>query len=105
MAVSEAIQTISKLTPLADVLLTVDAEVKPVTPRTVEVFAATGRALAADALAPSRPASALALQDGWALSLDETLGAGRPCPIATCAHARIEGASGPPGRNGQRCAN
>lgn len=80
MAVSEAIQTISKLTPLADVLLTVDAEVKPVTPRTVEVFAATGRALAADALAPSRPASALALQDGWALSSDETLGAGGHAP-------------------------
>src|SRR5262245_45165499 len=80
MAVSEAIQTISKLTPLADVLLTVDAEVKPVTPRTIEIFAAAGRALAADALPPSRPASALALQDGWALSSDETLGAGGHAP-------------------------
>jgi molybdopterin biosynthesis enzyme len=80
MAVSEAIQTISKLTPLADVLLTVDAEVKPVAPRTIEIFAALGRALVADALAPSRPASALALQDGWALSSDETLGAGGHAP-------------------------
>jgi len=80
MAVSETIQTIAKLTPLADVLLTVDADVKPVTPRTVEVFAATGRALAADVPAPVRPASALALQDGWALNSDETLGAGGHAP-------------------------
>ena len=80
MAVSETIQTIAKLTPLADVLLTVDADVKPVTPRTIEVFAATGRALAGDVLAPARPASALALQDGWALSSDETLGAGGHAP-------------------------
>jgi molybdopterin molybdotransferase len=76
MAASEAIQTISRLTPLADVLLMVDAEVKPVTQRTIDVAAAAGRTLAVDALAPSRPASALALQDGWALSADETLGAG-----------------------------
>jgi molybdopterin biosynthesis enzyme len=91
MVVSEAIQTISKLTPLADVLLTVGAEVKPVTPRTIEIFAARGRALAADALAPSRPASALALQDGWALSSDETLGAGgyAPSPLVRTP-SRIE---------------
>ncbi|MGB8141300.1 MAG: molybdopterin-binding protein [Pseudolabrys sp.] len=80
MAASEPIQTISKLTPLTDILLTVDAEVKPVTPRTIEVFAAAGRTLAADGLAPSRPASALALQDGWALCADETLGAGSHTP-------------------------
>lgn len=80
MAVSEAIQTISKLTPLVDILLTIDGEVKSVTPRTIDVFAATGRTLAADALAPSRPASALALLDGWALSADETLGAGGHAP-------------------------
>ena len=55
-------------------------EVKSVTPRTIDVFAATGRTLAADALAPSRPASALALLDGWALSADETLGAGGHAP-------------------------
>ena len=63
MAVSEAIQTISRLTPLADVLTIVDAEVKPVTQRTIDVTAGAGRALAADAMAPARPASALALQD------------------------------------------
>ena len=84
MAASEAIQTISRLTPLADVLLMIDAEVKPVTPRTIDVSAAAGRALATDAMAPARPASSLALQDGWALSSDETLGAGgyAPAPLA-----------------------
>ena len=55
MAVSEAIQTISRLTPLTDVLLLIDAEVKPVTQRTIDVSAAAGRALAADAMAPARP--------------------------------------------------
>ncbi|HET7911891.1 MAG TPA: molybdopterin-binding protein [Pseudolabrys sp.] len=84
MAVSEAIQTISRLTPLADVLLLIDAEVKPVTPRTIDVSAAAGRALATDAMAPARPTASLALQDGWALNSDETLGAGgyAPAPLA-----------------------
>lgn len=82
MAVSEPIQTISRLTPLADVLLMVDAEVKPITPRTIDVIAAAGRTLAVDGLAPSRPASTLALQDGWALSADDTLGAGGHAPTS-----------------------
>ena len=91
MAVSESIQTISKLTPLADVLTIVDAEIKPVTQRTIDVSAGAGRALAADAMAPARPASALALQDGWALTADETLGAGgyAPTPLLR-APSRIE---------------
>ena len=50
MAASEAIQTISRLTPLTDVLLLIDAEVKPVTPRTIDVSTAAGRALATDAM-------------------------------------------------------
>ena len=86
-----------EVTPLADVLLTVDAEGWPVTPRTIEDLAATGRALAADALARSRPASALALQDGWALNSDETLGAGgdAPSPLVRTpvAHRGWSGAS------------
>jgi molybdopterin molybdotransferase len=91
MAVSEPIQIITRLTPLADVFLMIDAEVKPVTQRTVDVFAAAGRTLAADAIAPSRPASSLALQDGWALKADETLGAGghSPSPLVR-APSRIE---------------
>ena len=91
MAATETIQTISRLTPVADLLLMIDAEVKPVTPRTVDVAAAAGRALATDATASARPTSTLALQDGWALSSDETLGAGgyAPVPLARIP-ARIE---------------
>jgi len=91
MAASETIQKISRLTPLADVLLMIDAEVEPVTQRSVDVFAGIGRTLAVDALAPARPAAALALQDGWALSADETLGADSyaPSPLVR-APSRIE---------------
>lgn len=80
MAASETIQTIMRLTPLAEVLALVDAEVKPVTARTVDIVLAAGRTLAADAGAPARPSSALALLDGWALSADDTLGAGGYTP-------------------------
>jgi molybdopterin molybdotransferase len=80
MAAPETIQTIARLTPLADVLAMVDSEVKPVTPRTVDLSAAAGRTLAVDAAAPTRPSSALALLDGWALSAEATLGAGGYSP-------------------------
>jgi molybdopterin molybdotransferase len=91
MAASEAIQKISRLMPLADVLLMIDAEVRAVTQRTIDVSAGVGRALAVDASAPARPAAALALQDGWALSADETLGAGgyAPSPLVRTP-SRIE---------------
>ena len=91
MAASEAIQKISRLTPLADVQLMIDAEVKAVTQRTIDVPAGVGRTLAVDALAPARPAAALALQDGWAVSADETLGAGgyAPSPLVRTP-SRIE---------------
>jgi molybdopterin molybdotransferase len=75
-AASETIQTISRLTPLADVLAMVDLRVKPVTQRTLDVTAAAGRTLAVDAAAAARPTAAIALQDGWALAADMTLGAG-----------------------------
>lgn len=77
---SGTIQTITRLTPLADVLSIIEMDVRPVTPRTLDVMAAAGRALASDAVAPPRPASAIALQDGWALRADDTLGAGGYAP-------------------------
>ena len=80
-AASDTIQKITRLTPLAEVLATVAADVKPVTPRTVDVAMAAGRTLAADAVAPSRPSAATALLDGWALSADDTLGAGGYAPV------------------------
>jgi molybdopterin molybdotransferase len=77
---SETIQTIARLTPLTDVLAMVDLDVKPVTPRTIELTAAQGRTLAVDALAPARPSAALALLDGWAIAADASLSAGSYAP-------------------------
>jgi len=79
-ATGEPLQLISRLTPLAEVLRLIDAEVKPVTPRPLDLAAAAGRTLAADALAPARPSAATALADGWALAADLTLGAGGYAP-------------------------
>jgi molybdopterin molybdotransferase len=62
------------------VLAMVDLDVKPVTPRTVELAAAQGRTLAVDALAPARPSVALAMLDGWAIAADASLGAGSYAP-------------------------
>src|SRR5260221_14705202 len=88
---SETIQTIARLTPLAEVLAMVELEVKPLTPRTIEVTAGLGRTLAVDALAPSRPNAALALIDGWAIAADATLGAGGYSPaLLTQMPHRIE---------------
>ncbi|MEJ2432364.1 MAG: molybdopterin-binding protein [Pseudolabrys sp.] len=98
-AKSETLQLISRLTPLADVLGLIDHEVKPVTPRPLDVAAALGRTLAADVAAPARPAAATALADGWALAADLTLGAGGYAP-ALLPHAptRVEvGQAMPPG--------
>lgn len=78
---SETLQTISRLTSLSDVAAMVDLRVKPVTPRTLDVAAAAGRALAVDAMGAARPSSALALLDGWALAADATLGAGPDTPV------------------------
>jgi molybdopterin molybdotransferase len=77
---SDTIQTITRLTPLADVLGIIDTDVKSVTPRTIDVAMGAGRVLANDASAPARPSAAIALLDGWAVSADETLGAGGYAP-------------------------
>jgi molybdopterin biosynthesis enzyme len=79
-AVSETIQTIARLTPLSDVLSMVDMEVKPVTPRTIDLNAAQGRTLANDAMSRARPNVSIAMIDGWAIDADTTLGAGGYTP-------------------------
>ncbi len=79
-AASDTTQNITRLTPLAEVLALIEQEVKPVTPRTLDVGAAGGRTLATDAAAPARPSAALALIDGWALAADLTLDAGGYAP-------------------------
>ena len=98
-ASSDTIPTIIRLTPLTEVLATVDSEVKPITPRTLDVAGAAGRALASDATAPARPSWAMALQDGWALAADDTLGAGGYAPVQLMTTPqRVEaGQAMPPG--------
>src|ERR1041385_3172980 len=79
-ASSEVLQIIQRLTPLAEVLALIYADVKPVIPRTVDVVHGAGRTLAKDATSPSRPTAAIAIHDGWAVSADATLGAGSYAP-------------------------
>ena len=99
MAASETNQTIARLTPLADVLATIDGQVQPVAPRAVELGAAVGHILAADAAASPRPSSALALLDGWALAAYATQGAGGYSSVLLPAiPPRVEaGQARPPG--------
>jgi len=80
MAAPDSSQIIARLTPLADVLATLDLRVKPVAPRTIDVAQGMGRTLAGDAMVPARPNAAIALLDGWAIAADETLGAGNYAP-------------------------
>lgn len=90
-ASGEVLQLIQRLTPLGEVLALIDADAKPVTPRTLDVAQAAGRVLAKDAVAPARPAAAIALQDGWALAADATLGAGGYAPaLLTQLPSRVE---------------
>ncbi len=100
MAVNtETLQLIARLTPLADVLALIAAEVSPVTPRTLDLDAAAGRTLASDVTAPARPSNPIALADGWALAADLTLGAGGYAPAMLArVPARVEtGQAMPPG--------
>jgi molybdopterin molybdotransferase len=79
-AASHTTQTITRLTPLAEVLALIEQGVEPITPHTLDVAAAGGCTLATDASAPARPTAALALIDGWALAADLTLDAGGYAP-------------------------
>ncbi|HXD45234.1 MAG TPA: molybdopterin-binding protein [Pseudolabrys sp.] len=90
-------QAIARLTPLGEALGAVEAQVKPVAPGRGPP--AAGRVLAEDVAAPRRPEAAIALADGWAISADDTLGAGGTSPTALPrAPARIDaGQPMPPG--------
>lgn len=80
-AASDPIQTITRLTPLAEVLALIDREVKPVEPRSVDLRLAVGSILAADVTAPTLPNAPIAILDGWALAADTTLDAGGYSPV------------------------
>ena len=79
-AASETIQTIARLTPLAEVLALIDREVKPVAPHRIAPAQACQATLAADVVATTQPAAPLALIDGWALNAELTRDAGGYAP-------------------------
>jgi hypothetical protein len=62
-AARETRQTISRLTPLAELTALMDREVKSVVPRALELAAAAGAILACAVAAPGRPNAAIALID------------------------------------------
>ena len=77
---TQANPPIAKLTPLGELLSVIEREVKPVAPRLIAVDDALNTVLAADAVAPTSPAKALALIDGWALAAEATRDAGGYAP-------------------------
>lgn len=98
-AASESNPIIARLTPLADVLALIEAQVQPVAPRSVALGDACHATLAAGVTAPALPGAPLALIDGWALSADATRDAGGYAPARLPQMpARIEaGGTMPPG--------
>jgi molybdopterin molybdotransferase len=91
-------QRIAQLTPLGEVLFRLDALVKPVPPRQVEIAAAGGRILAGNPGAVLSPLRSLALLDGWAVSSDLTTDASSyaPAPLPTATRIDV-GEPIPPG--------
>ncbi len=84
-------QRIVRFTPLDDVLLRIDALVKPVTPRVGDLSAALGRTLAEDVVADAAtPAAARALRDGWAVASDLTTDAGAYAPTPLPSAPRVD---------------
>jgi molybdopterin molybdotransferase len=87
----DAPQRIAQLTPLGDVLVRLEALVKPVAPRSTDLSAALGRVLAQDVVIPSPlPAVAIALRDGWAVRSDLTTDAGAYAPAPLPAAVRVD---------------
>lgn len=77
----EPIQRVSRLAPLREVEAFLDA-IAPVASRAVELGVALGRVLADDVAARAPvPASAVALNDGWAVRADLVLDAGPYAPV------------------------
>src|ERR1019366_3348488 len=84
-AVSDSIQTITRLTPLAEVLATVDSDVQPVTPRTLDVAAAAGRTLAADDTWGAGGYAPVLL-----MHTPQRVEAGQPMPVGTDSVAPLD---------------
>ncbi|MPZ55549.1 MAG: hypothetical protein GEU91_03430 [Rhizobiales bacterium] len=81
----EMLQRIARLTPLGDVLPLINTLARPVAPRQIELSSAFGLTLAEGAMAAAaRPATALAIRDGWAVASGDILDASAtaPAPLA-----------------------
>lgn len=84
------IQRIERLTPLADVLLRIDAQVASIAPRELAISEAAGRILATDVRVNEHPRVPLALRDGYAVRSEETNGAGSYAPAPLSLAYRVE---------------
>jgi molybdopterin biosynthesis enzyme len=79
-------QRILSLTPIAQVLAHVEALAQPVVPREAAVADAEGRILAVDAnVTAARPATSVALIDGWAVRADTIADASSYAPVLLAA--------------------
>lgn len=78
----EALQRISRLAPLADIMARLQALAQPAPGREVEPAAAVGATLAADVAARADlPARAIAMRDGWAVAAERVADAGSYAPV------------------------
>ena len=79
---AETLQRISRLTPLRELLIRLDATARPVPAKNIEPAAAVGATLAADVLASADcPAVPTASRDGWAVAADLVADAGPHAPV------------------------
>lgn len=96
--ISKTSQRVSKLAPLEEIFRKIDAMAAPVKPRDIELAAAPGRVLAADAAAPAAlPPQAIALRDGFAVRAETVSDAGSYAPIAIVPKSVAVGDSMPAG--------
>jgi molybdopterin biosynthesis enzyme len=82
VAHSEKLQRIARLTPLGDVVASIDALVRPVALQQVDVASAFGLTLANDVVVDAaRPAGAIAIRDGWAVAAGDIVDASATAPV------------------------
>lgn len=78
---TEALQRITRLAPLSELLARLDALVQPVPPKDLEPAAAVGSTLAADAaVSGPLPPVPVAMRDGWAVAAELVSDAGPYAP-------------------------
>jgi molybdopterin biosynthesis enzyme len=87
-------QSITRLTPLDDVLAAIDEASRPVVPQVLAVAVAVGGVLAADVTIDRPvPAATLALRDGWAVVAESTNDASAYTPAPLAIAVRVDAGS------------